>query len=227
MARAVTRGVRSDGARSRSEILHTAAMFATVRGIDQLSIGELAAKVGMSKSGLYAHFGSKEELQLATVAAAAEIFEHEVLAPARLVPVGRDGLIALSDAFLDHLRNRVFPGGCFFDSAAADLHARAGPVRDAVGTFQASWRGLVAEHLAPRWRPGTCRRTRTSSRSNSTSSPTTRSPTPCSRSSATRRTSTAPPGANAARRGPGEAPRRRECRRPSHPPALFDQRYRV
>jgi AcrR family transcriptional regulator len=148
MAGAATRATRSDGERSRRAILRTAARLATTRGLEHLSIGELAAEAGMSKSGLYAHFGSKEELQLATVATAEEIFEAEVLAPARRVPAGRDGLIALADAFLDHLRNRVFPGGCFFDGAAAELHARGGPVRDRVAAFQAGWMALMRHHLA-------------------------------------------------------------------------------
>src|SRR5512146_321207 len=121
MSGAVTRAIRSDGERSRQAILHTAARLATTRGIERLSIGDLATEAGMSKSGLYAHFGSKEELQLATIQTAEEIFEAEVLAPARRVPPGREGLIALADAFLAHLRNRVFPGGCFFDATAAEL----------------------------------------------------------------------------------------------------------
>lgn len=142
-----TRGVRSDGERSRGIILLTAARLATTHGIDRLSIGDLAAEAGMSKSGLYAHFGSKEELQLATVQTAADIFEADVLAPARRVPPGRDGLIALADAFIDHLRRRVFPGGCFFEATASELHARPGPVRDRIAEFQQGWQDLVREHL--------------------------------------------------------------------------------
>ena len=147
MAVPATRAVRSDGIRSREAILRTAADLASVHGLEELSIGELASEVGMSKSGLYAHFGSKEELQLATVATATAIFEDAVLAPARVVPPGRDGLIALSDAFCEHIRNRVFPGGCFFDSVAAELVAHPGPVRDAVTDFLDGWRALVREHL--------------------------------------------------------------------------------
>jgi AcrR family transcriptional regulator len=147
MATAATRAVRSDGMRSRHEILRTAARLATIRGLEHLSIGELATAAGMSKSGLYAHFGSKEELQLATIDTAEDIFEAEVLAPARRMPPGRDGLVALADAFLAHLRHRVFPGGCFFDAAAAELHARPGPVRDRIAEVQASWTALIRGHL--------------------------------------------------------------------------------
>ena len=148
MAAPATRAVRSDGIRTREVILRTAVTLASSRGLEQLSIGDLAAGVGMSKSGLYAHFGSKEELQLATVETARTIFEDVVLTPAGHTVAGRDGLIALSDLFCEHLRNRVFPGGCFFDSAAVDLQAYPGPVRDAITEVQGDWRMRVREHLA-------------------------------------------------------------------------------
>jgi AcrR family transcriptional regulator len=148
MAARTTRAIRNDGERSRRAILHAAARLATTHGLDRLSIADLASHAGMSKSGLYAHFGSKEELQLATIDTAEEIFEAEVLAPARRVPPGRDGLVALADAFIAHLRNRVFPGGCFFDSAAAELQARPGPVRDRIAGFQVGWKALILGHLA-------------------------------------------------------------------------------
>ena len=110
MAAPATRAVRSDGIRSREAILRTAASLASIRGIEALSLGDLAAEVGMSKSGMYAHFGSKEELQLATVEAATAIFEEVVRAPARAYPEGRDGLIALSDLLPEvqfHRHDRV------------------------------------------------------------------------------------------------------------------------
>lgn len=141
------RATRSDGERSRRAILDVAARLATTHGLEHLSIGELAAHAGMSKSGLYAHFGSKEELQLATVETAAEIFKAEVLVPAQRVPPGRDGLIALSDAFIAHLRNRVFPGGCFFEAASAELATRPGPLHDRIAVFQQAWQDLVRSHL--------------------------------------------------------------------------------
>ena len=147
MAPAATRAVRSDGIRSREAILRTAANLASIRGLEALSLADLAREVGMSKSGMYAHFGSKEELQLATVDAAKVIFEDVVLAPARAYPMGRDGLIALSDAFCEHIRDQVFPGGCFFDATAAELQAHPGPVRDAVNEVERDWRRLVRAHL--------------------------------------------------------------------------------
>ena len=146
MATPATRAVRSDGIRSREAILRTAASLASIRGIEALSLGDLAAEVGMSKSGMYAHFGSKEELQLATVEAAKAVFEDVVVQPAEAYPKGRDGLIALSDRFFEHIRDRVFPGGCFFDATGAELQSHPGPVRDAVFAVLHDWQGNVREH---------------------------------------------------------------------------------
>src|SRR5213075_3535508 len=97
------RRIRADGARSRTVILDTAAALATVEGLEGLSIGDLARHTGMSKSGLYAHFKSKEELQLATIGHAASIFEDEVVAPAQATGAGLRRLWALSESFLSHL----------------------------------------------------------------------------------------------------------------------------
>src|SRR5579871_64088 len=117
------------GRASRAAILHAAAKLATTRGLIGLSIGDLAAEVGMSKSGLYAHFKSKEELELATIATAAEIFEREVLRPALATPEGCQRLRALVVSFLGHLERRVFPGGCFFAAVAMELDTQPGAAR--------------------------------------------------------------------------------------------------
>ena len=97
----------------------------------------------MSKSGLYAHFGSKEELQLATIERAREIFHEEVLRPAQAAPRGLLRLLALCDAFLSHVERKVFPGGCFFSAAAAEVGSRRGRVHDVVAKFQADWVSLL------------------------------------------------------------------------------------
>src|SRR5262249_15142074 len=104
---------RADGMVSRSVILNAAARLATTRGLEGLSIGELAQHIGMSKSGLYAHFKSKEELELATVETAAEIFETEVLDKVPESVRGLARVAALTDAFLEYLARGIFPGGCF------------------------------------------------------------------------------------------------------------------
>jgi AcrR family transcriptional regulator len=138
--------------RTRDTILHAAASLATVDGLDRLSIGRLAAVLGMSKSGLYAHFGSATELQLATVAEAARVFDTEVVQPALAAPAGLRQLTAVCEAFFEHLERHTFPGGCFMASAALDLGTRPGPVRDLVAGFQARFgdliRGFAATALA-------------------------------------------------------------------------------
>src|SRR6476620_5864835 len=121
MAATDQRRLRSDGERSRQKILRAAANLATIEGLEGISIGNLAAHIGMSKSGLYAHFRSKEQLQLETVETALEIFNAEVVDPAEQVedPLGR--LRALYDNCLGHIERRVFPGGCFFVSVETEF----------------------------------------------------------------------------------------------------------
>ena len=135
------RRVRDDGMRSRRAILDAATRLATTHGLEGLSIGDLAQHIGMSKSGLYAHFKSKEELELATIDAAAEIFENDVI---RRVPEslrGTDRVTALAEAFLQHLARRVYPGGCFFATVGAQLAPRPGRTRDRVSRLQEEWIG--------------------------------------------------------------------------------------
>jgi AcrR family transcriptional regulator len=132
---------------SRRAILQAAAHLATTRGLEGLSLGELAKHIGMSKSGLFAHFKSKEELELATIEAAADIFAREVLATAGTPPGGLARVWALCEAFLGHLERRVFPGGCFFATVSAQLASRPGRPRDRVMELQAQWLGQFAAAL--------------------------------------------------------------------------------
>src|SRR6478672_5669555 len=133
-ARESTRTVRrrSDGERSRATILREAARLATVEGIGGLSIGRLADAVGMSKSGLFAHFGSKEELQLATVDLAGELFTEHVLSAGDDAHSARERLSALTEGYLRYVSEETFPGGCFFASVLSEVDMRPGPVRDAM-----------------------------------------------------------------------------------------------
>jgi len=124
-------------------ILQSAARLATVQGLDGLSIGQLAGDVGMSKSGLYAHFGSKEELQLATIETAQEIFAREVVEPALAGGSSLDQAQALAEGFLSHVERDIFPGGCFFASAAAELDTRPGAVRQRISEIVDGWSELV------------------------------------------------------------------------------------
>jgi AcrR family transcriptional regulator len=135
----------SKGQDSRAAILHTAAKLATTKGLHGLSIGDLAGEVGMSKSGLYAHFKSKEELELATIETAAAIFDREVLQPAARAHAGAERLGALADAFLSHLERQVFPGGCFFAAVAAELDTRPGPARDRIVQVLDQWQSLIKQ----------------------------------------------------------------------------------
>jgi AcrR family transcriptional regulator len=137
------RGRRADGVRSRTAILDEAARLATVEGIGGLSIARLADAVGMSKSGLFAHFGSKEELQLATVAKASSLFETRVLEPAADAPTGLERLERLVDSYLRYLEVETFPGGCFFASVLAEVDMRPGPVRDRLVAFLGDWLGRL------------------------------------------------------------------------------------
>ena len=182
----IARRTRSDGERSRQRILEAAAQLATVQGLDRLSIGELAAHIGMSKSGLYAHFRSKEELQLATIDAAEAIFDEVVVAPMYAAKPGIPAVLALADAFLDHLGRRIFPGGCFFACASAELQSRPGPVKERIADVRRPLEGaLRASTFGSPRPPATWPRARTSTRSSSRSTRTSSTRMPPSRSVAT------------------------------------------
>jgi AcrR family transcriptional regulator len=131
--------LKTKGERTRHTILDAAASLATEEGLEPLSIGRLADAIGMSKSGLFAHFGSKEELQLATVDHAAALFVREVIAPAREAPRGLARVWALCENMIDYTQRQVFPGGCFFASAAFEFNRRPGPVRDRIEHMLRTW----------------------------------------------------------------------------------------
>jgi AcrR family transcriptional regulator len=134
------RRTTSHGAKTRGAILRTAADLASVDGLDGLSIGRLATELAMSKSGLFAHFGSKEDLQLATIEEARQRYVREVIAPALASGSGITRLHALCESFLSYVERAVFPGGCFFASAMAEFDCKApGPVRDRIAECQGQW----------------------------------------------------------------------------------------
>jgi AcrR family transcriptional regulator len=137
------RARRSDGERSRNAILREAAQLATVEGIGGLSISRLANAVGMSKSGLFAHFGSKEELQLATIETANALFTEQVIDPAVAAPSGLERLQGLTENFLQHVERSVYPGGCFFASVASEMDTHPGPVRDLAIQVLGEWFGQL------------------------------------------------------------------------------------
>jgi AcrR family transcriptional regulator len=138
---------RADGKHTRDAIVREAVTLATLDGLEGLSIGNLARALDMSKSGIYAHFGSKQDLQLATVDEAERIFEAEVIEPALAAAPGLGQLVAICDAFFDHLGRRTFPGGCFFAGAVLEMGARPGPVKEQVAAFQSRLSVLIRQFI--------------------------------------------------------------------------------
>lgn len=130
------------GADTRATILARALDLASVDGLEGLTIGRLASELEMSKSGVFAHFGSKQELQLAVVGAAAERFRVAVIEPAMGAPDGVPRLRAILDAYLAHLADDdYYPGGCFWAATSAEYDDRPGPVRDAIAGALEAWLG--------------------------------------------------------------------------------------
>jgi AcrR family transcriptional regulator len=139
------------GAETRAAILDRAVDLASAEGLEGLTIGRLAGELEMSKSGLFAHFGSKQDLQLATVQAAANRFRAAVIEPALEAPEGASRLRAMADAYLDHLDSGVYSGGCFWAATAAEYDDRPGPVRDAIAGAIDAW---LAELGRQAWAAG-------------------------------------------------------------------------
>jgi AcrR family transcriptional regulator len=127
----------SKGEQTRAAILDRAIDLASAEGLDGLTIGRLATELEMSKSGLFAHFGSKQELQLATVEAAARRFATAVIEPALSAPDGAPRLRALGERYLEHLD--LYSGGCFWAATSAEYDDRPGPVRDAIAAALDAW----------------------------------------------------------------------------------------
>ncbi|GAA2119123.1 TetR family transcriptional regulator C-terminal domain-containing protein [Streptomyces synnematoformans] len=143
-------GTRVDGRvergnQTRRLVLRRTMDIASVEGLEGLSLGRIAGELGLSKSGVFALFGSKEELQLATVRAAGAVFARAVVVPVADLPPGVGRLRALCDRWLAYSRERVFPGGCFFYGAAAEFASRGGPVHDAVAAALRDWTAYVAQ----------------------------------------------------------------------------------
>ena len=132
-------GARAKGERTRAAILSTAVHLASAEGLEGLTIGRLAAELSLSKSGLFAHFGSKEDLQVATVEAARAVFIREVIRPAFQIEPGITRLWKLCDTWLSYVQSGVFRGGCFFAAAAAEFDGRPGPVRDRIAEIMKEW----------------------------------------------------------------------------------------
>lgn len=135
------------GERTRVTVLDAAVQLASERGLNGLSLSQLADHLGVSKSGLFAHWRSKEELQLATVARAREQWIEQIVRPALTAPRGVRRLWASHERRLAFYAARTLPGCCFFANAEFEYGARPGPVRDQLAAALAEWLGLV-ERLA-------------------------------------------------------------------------------
>jgi AcrR family transcriptional regulator len=153
---------QAKGVRTREAILARAVDIASAQGLEGLTVGSLAEQLGMSKSGLFAHFGSKEELQLATVEAARLVFIDRVTLPAIAAPKGMPRLWALIDRWLVLVEKRVFEGGCFFTAASFEFDGRRGVVRDRIAEIMHEWircitssvqKAQEAGHLDPKLDP--------------------------------------------------------------------------
>ncbi|MEU1159950.1 TetR/AcrR family transcriptional regulator [Streptomyces sp. NPDC005921] len=136
------------GNRTRRAVLDRTVGIASVEGLEALSVGRLATELGLSKSGVFALFGSKEELQLATVREAGRIFTERVIRPVTADPAGIARVWRLCEGWLEYSRGRVFPGGCFFYEVIAEFDARSGPVHDAVVRAQRDWSAYMERTLA-------------------------------------------------------------------------------
>ena len=132
------------GERTRAAVLDQAMAVASCKGLQGLSIGVLASQSGLSKSGLFAHFGSKEALQQAVLEEAVEAFVREVVAPSLKVPAGIGRIRACFEKWLTWTSASRFPGGCPLMGATFELDSQPGPLRDYVAAQQGRWLEALA-----------------------------------------------------------------------------------
>ncbi|NUU26486.1 MAG: TetR/AcrR family transcriptional regulator [Streptomycetaceae bacterium] len=131
---------------TRDRIIRRSTAIASVAGLEGLTIGRVAADLGMSKAGVLGHFGTKEALQLAALDGASTVFTRLVWQPAAHQPPGLARLHAICAAWIHYLEHEreTFPGGCLFTTAAVEFDARDGRVHDAVARLFRRWTGLLA-----------------------------------------------------------------------------------
>jgi AcrR family transcriptional regulator len=138
-------GVVAKGDETRSAVLGSAIGLASTFGLEGVTIGKLAEHVGMSKSGLFAHFSSKENLQVAILEEATARFVALVIGPALKKPRGEPRVRALLERWLEWSRADFLPGGCIFVTASVELDDRPGPARDRLVAAQRDWFGTLAQ----------------------------------------------------------------------------------
>jgi AcrR family transcriptional regulator len=137
----------SQATETRLEILRVAMDVASAEGLEGLSIGRLAAEMQMSKTGIFSHFGSKQELQLATIEAARGVFTERVVTPSLKSPRGIPRLNAMLSSWLEYVEKIVFRGGCFFAAASAEFDSRPGPVRDQIASLTRAWLTAIEDEI--------------------------------------------------------------------------------
>jgi AcrR family transcriptional regulator len=142
-----TDGRRARGRRSRNAVLECSVQMASRHGLEGLTIGDLAAELDVHKSSVFALFGSKVELQLATLAAARAILIDQVIAPSLSSEEGLPRLLAIGDAWCDYFTRDVFAGGCFLCAASTEMDGRPGPVRDAVAEVMREWIAVLSANI--------------------------------------------------------------------------------
>ncbi len=142
------------GARTRATILKAAAETACLAGFEGLNLQPLADRVGMTKSGLYAHFGSKEALQIATLEYAAELFQTRIVAPAKTAPAGLPRLEGVFERWLDWPGNAGLPGNCPFFAGVVEFDDAEGPVRERLVRLFRDFRQVVEQLIASAARHG-------------------------------------------------------------------------
>lgn len=134
---------RSDGEQTHAAILEAAMQLASIEGLGSLTLGRLARELDISKSGVFAHFRSKQRLQQETIEAAEAVFAREVVEPGMDAPDGLAQLRGLCEAYLSYVERGVFPGGCFFAQLLAEYDASDGTFHDTVAHGQRGWLDLL------------------------------------------------------------------------------------
>jgi AcrR family transcriptional regulator len=141
--RTILHGV-GKGEQTRVAILDAAMRLASELGLEGITIGRLAEELDLSKSGLFAHFQSKEDLQLRVLDRAAELFEEAVVRPALAAPAGEPRLRVLFERWLEWPQRVRQPGGCIWVAAATELDDRPGPARDRLAELWREWLATLA-----------------------------------------------------------------------------------
>jgi AcrR family transcriptional regulator len=138
----------AEAAQTRAAIIERAVSTASVEGLEGVTIGRLAGDLGLSKAGVIGHFGSKTDLQRATLRQAQRIFRDQVWVPAQDKPAGLARLRAICDAWIAHVTKSPFPGGCFMCTASTEWDAREGELHDDVKDGWERWRAVLRHEAA-------------------------------------------------------------------------------